>query len=274
MAAMKTQPVNLRAECYGDAALPPLIVLHGMLGSGRNWASMAKRLGDRFAVWAVDLRNHGASPHAADMSYPAMAADLGAFLEREGIAKPVLAGHSMGGKAAMRFAVDAPERVRGLAVVDIAPKPYAPRWEKEFAALRALDLATLRSRSEAEARLEPAIPDWAFRKFLTTNLVRDPETKAFRWAVNLEGLHAALPQLFQKGLGEGERYDGPVLFLRGGRSRFVDPGDIAVIQRHFPRARLETVEGAGHNVHFDAPDAFAERLLGWIDGEVAGGRAG
>ncbi|MCC5808015.1 MAG: alpha/beta fold hydrolase [Opitutales bacterium] len=267
---MTTKAVKLHAECYGDPALAPLVVLHGMLGSGRNWASMAKRLGDRFAVWAVDLRNHGASPHAAEMGYPAMAADLAAFLDRNDLCDPVLIGHSMGGKTAMRFAVGAPERVRGLVVVDIAPKPYAPRWEKEFAALRALDLGTLRSRSEAEARLEPAIPDWAFRKFLTTNLVRDAETKAFRWAVNLDGLHAALPRLFEKGLGDDERYGGPALFVRGGRSRFVEPGDFGVIRRHFPRARLETVEDAGHNVHFDAPDAFAERLCGWIGTDVAG----
>ena len=270
MEGMKPQPVKLHAQCYGDAALPPLVVLHGLLGSGRNWASMAKRLGDRFAVWAVDLRNHGASPHAADMGYPAMAADLAAFLDREGIRDPVLVGHSMGGKAAMRFAVDAPERVRGLVVVDIAPKPYAARWEKEFAALRALDLGSLRSRSEAEARLEPAIPDWAFRKFLTTNLIRDPETKAFEWTVNLGGLQAALPQLFQKGIGEGESYAGPTLLVRGGCSRFVDAEDIKEMRRHFPRARLETVEGAGHNVHFDAPDAFAERLLTWFSKEIGG----
>lgn len=265
---MGTQTVELHGECFGDQEKPAVVVLHGMLGSGRNWTTMAKRLGDQFAVWSVDLRNHGASPHAVEMSYSVMAADLAAFLDRVGLGPAILIGHSMGGKVAMRLAVEQPQRLRGLVVVDISPKAYAPRWEREFTVLRALELNTLRSRAEAEKRLEADIPDWAFRKFLTTNLVRDTETQRFRWTVNLETLQAALPRLFEKGIPDDARYEGPVLFLRGGRSRFIDPNDLDLIRSHFPRACLESVGEAGHNVHFDTPDAFAEVLLRWKHREL------
>lgn len=264
MTTANPEIVPLQADLLGDSHQPALVVLHGMLGSRRNWATMAKRLAGHFAVWAVDLRNHGSSPHHATMNYPAMAGDLGAFLAREGIRHPILVGHSMGGKVAMRYAVDHGSEVAGLVVVDISPKPYPPRWEHEFAALRRLDLARLTSRAEAEEGLATDIPDWAFRKFLTTNLVRDPQTKGFRWAVNLDALQAALPELFRKGIDPTEGFSGPTLFLRGARSRFISPDDLGLIQGHFPHAALETVADAGHNVHFDQPDAFADALLRWV----------
>lgn len=248
----------------GDRDRPALVVLHGMLGSRRNWASMARHLSAHFAVWTLDLRNHGASGHSSEMSYPVMASDLAAFLARERIRQPLLMGHSMGGKVAMRYAVDHPESVAGLIVVDISPKPYPPRWEHEFAALRALDLRTLTSRGDAEERLAADIPDWAFRKFLTTNLARDPESKAFVWAVNLEALQAALPQLFREGVSPPNRFGGPTLFVRGGRSRFVSAEDFPRIREIFPHAVLETIAEAGHNVHFDRPEAFAECVLSWM----------
>lgn len=259
------ETIPLHAELLGDRDRPALVVMHGMLGSRRNWASMARQLSEYFAVWTLDLRNHGASGHSPEMSYPVMARDLGAFLAREAISQPLLMGHSMGGKVAMRYTVDHPESVAGLVVVDISPKAYPPRWEHEFAVLRALDLTTLASRGEAEERLASDIPDWAFRKFLTTNLVRDPASKAFVWAVNLEALQAALPQLFREGVCPPDRFAGPTLFVRGGRSRFVSADDFPRIREIFPHAVLETIAEAGHNVHFDRPEAFAECLKGWME---------
>lgn len=256
--------IPLHAELSGDREGPALVVMHGMLGSRRNWASMARQLSAHFAVWTLDLRNHGASGHSSEMNYPVMARDLEAFLARERIRHPLLMGHSMGGKVAMRYAVDHPESVAGLVVVDISPKAYPPRWEHEFTALRALDLSAITSRGDAEERLAVDIPDWAFRKFLTTNLVRDPESKAFVWAVNLDALQAALPQLFREGVCPPDRFAGPTLFVRGGRSRFVSADDFPRIREIFPHAVLETIADAGHNVHFDHPEAFAECLLSWM----------
>lgn len=220
---------------------------------------MLKLLAPTYACHALDLRNHGDSPHADSMAYGAQAADVLSYLDTAGIRECVLVGHSMGGKVAMAVAARAPERISHLVVVDIAPKAYAPRWAAEFAAMRALPLETLSSRAEAEAALEPAVPDWAFRKFLLSNSVRRPEG-GFAWKVNLPVLEASLPEIFAHSLAAEDRFEGPTLFLRGERSSYVADEDIAAILRSFPHGELKTVEGAGHNVHFDQPDAFVEAL--------------
>ena len=247
----------------GRADRPVLVPLHGLLGSARNWQGTGRRLAEHFRVLVPDLRNHGESPHHPDNSYPTMAADVLAWLDQQGLEAVHLVGHSMGGKVAMYLACHYPERVRSLTVVDISPRAYPPRWQREFAVMRALPVAGLASRAAAEAALEPDIRDWAFRKFLVSNLER-LDAGGFRWIVNLDILEAALPDLFQQVPKDGQRYDGPVLFLRGARSRFLEPGDIDLIRRFFPRAELEAVEDAGHNVHFDQPEAFVAALLNHI----------
>lgn len=258
------ETVALAANVVGPESAPALVILHGLLGSSRNWATILRALGRRHCCHALDLRNHGRSPHLDSMDYGALAADVLRYLDEVGIRRASVIGHSMGGKVAMTLACAAPDRVSHLVVVDIAPRPYPPRWEAEFAAMRALEVETFQSRGEAEAALEPTVRDWAFRKFLLSNLERRAEG-GFRWTVNLPLLERCLPDLFKHPLAESEHFDGPTLFLRGERSRFVRQADLTLIHRHFPRGRLETVAEAGHNVHFDQPDAFVaavERLLG------------
>ena len=118
----------------------PLILLHGFLGSSDNWRAMSRRLAEHFCVYSLDLRNHGQSPHSAIMSYPAMAADVCEFVDAEGITAAHLLGHSMGGKVAMRFATEYPDRVEKLIVVDIAARAYAPTHGPILSALASLDL--------------------------------------------------------------------------------------------------------------------------------------
>lgn len=131
--------------------------------------------------------------------------------------------------------------------------------------MRRMPVATLNSRTEAESWLEPEISDWAFRKFLVTNLERSA-AGGFRWVVPLATLEAALPDLFQQVPCEGHQgYAGPTLFLRGEKSRFVDPqADELMMRRFFPQMQLETVAAAGHNVHFDQPEAFVDCLIRFI----------
>lgn len=241
----------------GPAGGEPVVLLHGLLGSSRNWQSLARLLAEGYRVTALDLRNHGMSPHAEAMDYAVMAADVRAWL---GGRRVHLVGHSMGGKVAMQLACEAPVCVKTLTVVDIAPRAYPARWQAEFAAMRRLPVEDLASRAEAEAFLEKDIPDWAFRKFLVTNLERKEEG-GFRWVIALATLEAALPALFQQVPRHGQAYDGPTLFVRGARSRFIEPSDIAPIRDFFKSARVETVSDAGHNVHFDQPSAMAALLM-------------
>ena len=254
--------MELFSRDLGGDGKPPLVLLHGILGSSRNWQTAGRDLADRYHVFALDLRNHGASPLSEEMTYEAMGDDVLAWLDARGLDRATLLGHSMGGKVAMRLACLHPERVERLVVVDIAPRDYdrGGRQRAEFAAMHALDLQGLRSRAEAEQRLEPLVPDWALRKFLTTNLERDGAA-GWRWTINLAALTEALPVLEKDSLAPEDRYEGPALFIVGGNSNYVRPTDHAAILRHFPAARIEVIPGSGHDPHMQARPEFVRLVL-------------
>ncbi len=245
----------------GGAGRPPLALLPGFLGSSRNWQTAGAGLAARFHVRALDLRNHGRSPHAAEMSYPAMIADVLAWMDAQGLERITVLGHSMGGKVAMALACRHPRRVDRLVVVDIAPKAYPGLAQRtEVLAMQELQLGDLHSRAEAELRLEGRVPDPAMRRFLSTNLERDDHGR-WRWAVNLPVLAQALPALVQSPLEPADRFDGPAHFILGGRSRFVAPEDHARIRRHFPAARIDVLAASGHSPHIEMRDEFVRLVV-------------
>ena len=253
-------PVALFHRDLGGSGEPPIVLLHGMLGSSRNWQVAGRELAASRRVFALDMRNHGFSPHSGEMTYDAMAADVAAWLDANGIKSAELVGHSMGGKVAMLLACRQPWRVGRLVVVDIAPKGYHwPAYRQEYAAMNAIDLETLRSRAQAEAQMESQVPEWSMRKFLTTNLER-LDGGGWRWMVNLPVLSASIAEFERNPIAEADRFDGPALFIAGGRSRYVLPGDEATILRHFPSARIETIASSGHNPHIEARDAFVRAV--------------
>ena len=229
-----------------------MVVLHGMLGSSRNWLSAGSDLAKHWHVHALDLRNHGRSPHTDTMTYDDMAEDVLGWLDENGHERVDLVGHSMGGKLGMVLACRHPERVRRLVVVDIAPKDYLSHGHRaEFAAMHELRLGEVRSRGDAEMKLESRVPDWGMRKFLTTNLERDETGQGWRWTINLPVITAALPGLERNPLAEIESFNGPALFLAGGRSRYIAAGDMAAITHHFPKAEIEIIAKSGHNPHME-----------------------
>ncbi len=232
-----------------------------MLGSSRNWQTAGADLAVHHHVLALDLRNHGRSPHAATMSYLEMLEDVLGWLDARGMERATVVGHSMGGKIAMLLACRHPARVERLVVVDIAPRSYFwPGHRASFAAMNELNLADLRSRSEAELRFEARVPSWPLRKFLATNLERSPEG-VWRWQINLPALTAALPDLERTPLQAGDRFDGPVRFLAGARSNYIEPADHAAIRTHFPAATIEVVPDSGHNPHLEARAAFVAAVV-------------
>lgn len=253
--------VSLFHRDYGGAGKPPLVVLHGLLGSSRNWQTVGRDLSPHFHVLALDLRNHGMSPHAAEMNYSVMAEDVRAWMDERGLGRATLLGHSMGGKVAMLLACRYPDRVERLVVVDIAPKDYLSRAHRaEFAAMNELDLATVSSRADAELRFEARVKDWGMRKFLTTNLERTPEG-GWRWLINLPTLTLMLPEIERNPLGPTDQFLGSTLFLIGGKSRYVDSGDVGAISHHFPTSRLHVIPESGHNPHMEAREAFVASVL-------------
>jgi esterase len=248
--------MQLSHRDLGGSGNPPLVLLHGLLGSSRNWQTAGKDLTGQWHVLALDLRNHGTSPHAPTMAYPEMMADVIAWLDAQRLPRVELLGHSMGGKVAMLLACRHPERVSRLTIVDIAPKDYAWAGHRaSFAAMNELNLADLRSRAEAEMRFEGRVPNWATRKFLTTNLERTGDGQ-WRWQINLPVISAALPELERNPLAASDRFEGEVLVVAGGKSNYIEPADHAVFQRHFPAVKFVVIEQAGHNPHMETREAF------------------
>ena len=251
-------PLIIR-ELGGTGA--PLVVLHGLLGSSRNWQSAGVALAERgHRVLAPDLRNHGSSPWADDCSYAALARDVVAMLDRLALGPVHLVGHSMGGKAAMRVVMDRPDLVARLTVVDIAPRAYSDRVRVEFAAMNALDLSAVKSRKDAEEKLAAQVPEWGMRQFILTNLSQDVDGR-WRWTVNREALTHSLPEILGNPLAVGEVWSGSTRFLRGGKSNYIRDEDVALIRVHFPRADVVTLPDSGHNPHFEARAGFVEAAL-------------
>ncbi|HKB89858.1 MAG TPA: alpha/beta fold hydrolase [Opitutaceae bacterium] len=256
--------VSLFYRDLGGDDNPPLVVLHGLLGSSRNWQSAGKDLTARYHVFALDLRNHGISPHAEESGYEDLMGDVLGWMDARGLERVSLMGHSMGGKTAMLLACRHPERVERLFVVDIAPKTYLSRAHRaEFAAMHELNLSSLQSRAEAELRMEARVSDWAMRKFLTTNLERT-EGGSWRWMVNLPVLTEHLAELEANPLKSEDRYEGPTLFVIGGKSRYVQLEDHATIRQHFPKAKIEMIVESGHNPHMEAREKFVRIVTSGI----------
>jgi esterase len=249
--------VPLAASEYGlaDAKRPPLAILHGLFGSGRNWATLAQRLATERLVILFDLRNHGASPWADAMSYAEMAEDLRVAMAARGHRRYALLGHSMGGKVAMMLALRDAGAVERLVVADIAPVPYRPRHLDYVRAMLALDLAAVSRRGEADSRLAAAIPDPAERAFLVQNLVF--ENGQPRWRLNLAAIEREMPELvgFPE-LHPESVYRGPALFVAGGRSDYLRTEHEPAIRRLFPAAEIVRIDGAGHWLHVEQPTAF------------------
>lgn len=237
----------------GPAGAPPLVIAHGLFGSAKNWGGVARRLAEGREVLAVDMRNHGDSFRAPVHDYPAMAADLAEVIEAAG-GEADLLGHSMGGKAAMTLALTRPELVRRLVVADIAPVAYGHSQMRYVEAMEGLDLGAVRRRSEADAALRAAVPELAVRAFLLQSLAVGPEGAS--WRLNLPALRDQMPAIMTFPDLKGP-YEGPALFLAGGASDYVLDAYWPQIAALFPQARLEQMEGAGHWLHAEQPEAFA-----------------
>jgi esterase len=256
--------MDLVTTRYGDHG-SPVVVLHGLFGSGRNWMTAARRLSDGHQVVAIDLRNHGSSPWTDSMSYPEMAADVRETIGGLGLGPVALVGHSMGGKAAMLTALEHPEVVERLVVVDVAPVSYPPAFDEYVKAMRGARLDGVRRRAEVEEQLVDAVPDKGTRAFLLQNLVLDDQ--GARWRPNLAAIEAALPGIsgWPDDLA-GRSYQGPTLFVFGGRSRYVTPEQHQTIGRMFPAATLAEIPQAGHWVHAERLDDFLATVTPFLNG--------
>ncbi|MFP4639956.1 MAG: alpha/beta fold hydrolase [Guyparkeria sp.] len=247
--------VDLHFEERGGGL--PVIIMHGLFGSLSNWRGIARSLSEHFRVINVDLRNHGRSPHAPGLGYEAMANDVIALMDRLGIERAHLVGHSLGGKLGMVLADRYPERVARLVVVDIAPKWYPP-WHKDvFAALDAVDLDRLESREQARQQMAAHVFEPEVRAFLAANL--EQVDGRWRWRFNLPELKAAYEHTSDMPPLSGF-YLGPALFIRGAQSAYIEAGDETRIARDFPQSCIVTLERARHWPHIEDTPGFLDAV--------------
>ncbi|HLE31129.1 MAG TPA: alpha/beta fold hydrolase [Bacteroidota bacterium] len=239
----------------------PLIVLHGLFGSSDNWQTLGKRFAQHFLVYAIDQRNHGRSLHSDTHSYESMSGDLLEFFRDHNLAEAFIVGHSMGGKTAMRFALDHPAMVKKLVVVDIAPKAYPSQHDSILEALVGLDLTKYQSRNEIEQALAPKIPSTTTRQFLMKSLQRGDQ--GFSWRINLESINRSYDEMNRE--ISGLSFPRPTLFLHSLSSGYVAQDDQPVIRSLFPAARF-TGMNTGHWIHAEAPDEFFRTVLDFLTG--------
>lgn len=256
-------------KLYADAigtSLPLCVFLHGLLGDGTNLRRLATECtASHGSAMLLDLRNHGRSPHAPEMDWQAMARDVMDTLSACAVDQFHIVGHSLGGKVAMAVAEYAPERVRSLAVLDIAPVSYAGGHEAVFAGLESIAKSPPESRAAARQRLLQWLSEPAEVDFLLKNLTRVDSGK-FRLRCNLDAIVAAYPVLCSSPVVAHSAYHGPVCFLKGEQSSYIDDRASAAARCIYPQSTQVSIAGAGHWLHFEQPAAVAAALNAfWSD---------
>ncbi len=251
--------LNYKEFGQGD----PLIILHGLFGTSDNWQTLAKQFAKNYTVFIIDQRNHGRSPHDDEFNYQVMAEDLKDFMEEHWIYETKMIGHSMGGKTAMQFALDYPDMLEKLVVVDIANQQYEGGHESIFKALLSLDLDKIKNRKEADEFLKGQIEDFGVRQFLLKNLTRNKEG-GYEWKMNLPIIHKNYQSILGK-IESEETFENATLFIKGGLSKYITDENFATTQQLFPNSELKTIENVGHWVHAAAPKELLQIVESFLE---------
>lgn len=261
----------MRLFCRSYGSGPPLIILHGLYGSSDNWVSIAKKIGDYYTVYLPDLRNHGQSPHSDIMDYQSMCDDLEELSEHLGLMSFFLAGHSMGGKVAVNYAIKYPEKLSGLLIADISPFINVSAGDKAFRlhktileAMSSLNLSNIHSRADVDAELKNKIGEENIRGFILKNLQRISGNN-FSWRLNIKSILNNLNHIMA-GIDISKVPDNqitgfPVIFLKGSESEYLINSDYPGILKIFPSAEINVIKNAGHWLHADQPEEVASNLL-------------
>ncbi|PHI38263.1 alpha/beta hydrolase [Pseudoalteromonas sp. GCY] len=254
--------MQLNYQQIGDQAKPSVFVMHGLFGSLENVNVVAKALAEHFNVINVDLRNHGRSFHDEQMSYPIMANDVKSLMDELKLDKIHLVGHSMGGKVAMQFAQLFPESINKLVVLDIAPVDYHSRHDAIIAALNEVQKSDVSSRSEADTIMSQYIETLGVRQFLLKSLAKNEEGK-LAWRFNLDVITEKYDTITSN-INETHSCLCDTLFIKGNNSDYILPEHREAIARFFPNARAKIIQGAGHWLHAEKPEAVNRSIIDFL----------
>ncbi|MAR39120.1 MAG: alpha/beta hydrolase [Flavobacteriales bacterium] len=254
--------MKLHSKKYGDKG-QDLIVIHGLFGMSDNWSTLGRKFSKHFKVHLIDLRNHGRSPHSTEFNYDVMCEDLIEYIEDYNLKKPLVIGHSLGGKVAMKLAFTHAEILEKLLIVDISPRRYNTNFhENLLKILYRLPLEDFERREDIEEILAETFENRGMRLFLMKNLFRNEHNK-FGWRFNIDVLLEKVSNI-QEAEFINSKCNVPTLFIRGGDSNYVTSEDEIIIKKHFTNFSISTIEGAGHWLHAEKPDLFYDEVIKFI----------
>ena len=250
----------VHSKIIGEGA--PLLILHGYFGMSDNWKSLGNKFGEDFQIHLIDQRNHGRSFHAGNFDYDLLVEDIVQYIKHHQLEKVIVLGHSMGGKAAMLFAVKYPTLVAKLIIVDIAPRYYQPHHTDILKALNSVDFLIHNTRKLVDQKIAELIPDIGVRSFLLKNVYwKVKGLLAYRF--NLQSLTENNSEV-GKALPSFTTFDGETLFLAGGNSGYITESEVPMIKAHFPKATIKTIANVGHWLHAEKPKAFYELVMRFL----------
>lgn len=250
--------MKLFSRIYGEGK--PLIIIHGLFGMSDNWINLGKRFGKYYNVHMIDLRNHGQSPHSDEFNYDVMREDLLKYIQDQNIQKPILLGHSLGGKVAMKFSFTHPNKIEKLIVADISPRRYNTDFVQNILqTIYNIPLGKFAKREEIDNLLSERYKEKEMRQFLLKNLYRK-ENKQFAWRFNIEVLLDKVCNIQEADFIKGV-CDIPTYFIRGRNSNYISDADELIINNHFDNFSITTIDRAGHWLHADNPERFYKEVL-------------
>ena len=253
--------MKLFSKKYGDKG-QDLIVIHGLFGMRDNWNTLGKKFSKYCRVHLIDLRNHGRSPHSDEFSYEVMCGDVLEYMEDNNIINPIILGHSLGGKVAMKFAFLYPDKIEKMIVADMAPRRYDTDFHQDLlSTLYKLHLEDFEKREEIDRVLSETYEDKGMRLFLLKNLYRK-ENKEFAWRFNIEVLLEKVSNIQEADFVKGV-CKIPTHFIRGGNSNYITTEDEFIINKHFSDFSIATIDGVGHWVHAESPERFYDEVMGF-----------
>jgi esterase len=253
--------MKLHSKIYGEKG-QDLIIIHGLFGMGDNWNTLGKKFSKYCKVYLIDLRNHGRSPHSSDFNYDVMCDDVLEYIKDNNIVNPIILGHSLGGKVAMKFAFTYPDKIEKLIVADIAPRQYNTDFYKNLlGTLYKLPLEDFDKREDIDKLLSSTFDDKGMRLFLLKNLYRN-ENKEFAWRFNVDVLLEKVQNIQDASFVSG-KLNVPTHFIRGGNSDYINSTDELLIKKHFTDFSICTIDDAGHWLHAENPERFYDEVMGF-----------